>query len=181
MMNQGIQQRQQSEFHNRIARIQDPRNMSYIDPETGVVVPKRLNSGARQSAALSFPMALVVSIVFGVVGVLISRYVRFYILGLDDGQMNPDVAMAMDAALATSVVLALRGFVHMQGKMPLIAQGAAVIGAICLMHNAVWMYPDTFAMVFSQDYVAMVQETTSPQTVSFRGQAIPFGAIPTSL
>lgn len=183
MMQQSVQQRQAAEFHSRIARIQDPRNMSYLDPETGIVIPKKLNNSnaGLRGTFFGLPVALILSVLVGVLAVVISRYVRFALLGMDDAEANPDVALGMDLALGTAAILALKSFLKLEGRLQGVTQAIALVAAVGLLHNAVWMFPDTFATIYSADYVAMVQGTTEPNSLLFRGASIPLpgGAAPT--
>lgn len=163
-------QQQQAQFAARIARIKDPRNVSYTDPETGMIIPKRMvkqKKGALQGGL--YPVSILLAALLGMVGVLVSRYVRFHFLGMTDTDGNPDITMILDMAMGAAAAFALKELFRVSGKLAGMAQTAGIVAMVLVMHNFVWMFPDLFATVFSDGWVDMVTSSTRPNSIFFRG------------
>lgn len=168
-------QQQQEQFHARIARIKDPRNTAWKDPETGLVVPKHIRAGkaakpAPKRGIIGTPVSLVLALFCGALAVLVSRYVRFQLLGGEPGEMSPDIALGLDVMMGLAAAFIFRELFRLQGKLQTMAQLAGIILMIGAMHNLVWIFPDAFASIFSPDWVVTVRDGTQPNSLVFRGQ-----------
>ena len=174
-----MQQQQQQMFQARLARISDPKNIAWTDPETGMVIPKHIRNGkaamrngktnAPVRSNLGYPLSILIAGIVGALSVIASRYIRFHVLGQDPGDMDPDFALAMDAMMGGAVAFVFREMLKLQGKVQATAQMVGIGAMICLMHNFVWEYPQVFEQLFSTEWVQTVQAETSPQSIYFRG------------
>ncbi len=156
---------QMNEFNARIARINDPRNVSYYDAEMKLNVPKRvskeyINRKRVQKVGIA---ALVVSSVLGILayGAVQVASGRFGIL--------PGSEMVM-FGVAAILALILGG---MFSHKTMAHMGAQVMGVGLMMasaHNAVWMFPDAMTQVVSSAYVQDVQSKTTPNSIIVLGE-----------
>lgn len=118
-------------------------------------------SGTRRRTTL---MSLMLALMLGLMAVLLSQYANFHYLSahlpqpvLDQGRVV-DIALAATAALLLVVVFRKTSFAH------LLATTAGVVVMLAAMHNLVWVAPDTFAQLFSEDWVAGILSATEPNT-----------------
>jgi len=156
---------QLDEFSARLARISNPRNTSYYDPELGMNIPKRvskefINRKKLKKAGLS---ALIASLFLGALALMFSHLLccRFGLFTHEAPFLTYGVAGVF--ALVLGGVLRLKTVPHL---------GAQIAGAgamVASMHNLVWMFPEQFALIYSPEFVAMVHATTTAGSVTFLG------------
>ena len=166
---------QMDEFNARIARINDPRNAYYRDPETGINVPKRLSKSKILSAAQSHKPGLIsmgVSLVIGVICLMGARYVRFNYGAITETGTEAQTLMLMDFGLAAMMAFVVGGLLRHKTVRHMGSQMAGIAVMSVAMHNLVWMYPAEFAQVFSPSYVEQVKQVTAPQSLYLRGAII---------
>ena len=164
-------------FNARVRRIKDPRNQSYVDPETGILIPKRLsrkiiktnNAVNQQKAGLG---SVLLSVVLGLLCLFGARYIRIGLAEISDVGTDPSTLAAMDGGLAAIMAFIIGGILKHKSLTHMIAQvaGIAVMGVA--MHNLVWFFPAEFAQMFGPDYVQHVTEITAPLSLHFNGETI---------
>lgn len=152
-------------FQARLKRINDPRNVSYFDPELKMNVPKRVSKGSinRKHAKRIGSAALAAS---GAMGVL--AYIAVQVMSGRFGLLPSSELVLFGIAAFLAVVLG----VLMRHKT-LLHMGAQVMGVGLMMasaHNAVWMFPDAVSQVTSTAYVMQVQATTTPNSIMLLGE-----------
>jgi hypothetical protein len=159
-------------FQARVKNINNPRNNYYLDPETGMKIPKRvgrnqISANGKTPPATSF--GLIMGMILGVLCLMVARYLQIAFLDI-----KPSVPNALAVELAMSGVLAftIGGFVRQKTFKHMIAQMAGAALAAVTMHNAVWVAPDQFAMVFSQDFVDQILAATDPMSLNIAGNSI---------
>ena len=119
-------------FQARLKRINDPRNVSYYDPELKMNVPKQVSKGI-----INCKHAKRIGLAYIAVQVISGQF-----------------------GLLPSLELVLFGMAVVLGGLmrhkTLLHMGAQVMGVGLMMasaHNAVWMFPDAVSYVTSTAYV----------------------------
>lgn len=157
-------------FNARLARIQDPKNVSYFDQESGMNIPKRLSPTAvrKQTAKRTGLIGLVLSVLIGALSML-AVSATFFHIGLVD-QWYPALTIGIAAVLS----IFLTSVFTLKGLLPMIAQalglGAMVIG----MHNLILLFPNQFELIYSPKFVDMIQASTELRTALIMGQTYAF-------
>lgn len=159
---------QLDEFNARLARISNPRNTSYYDPDLGMNIPKRvskefINRKKLKKAGLS---ALIASLFLGALALMFS-----HLLCCRFGLFTHDTPF-MTYGVAGVITLVLGGMLRLKTMPHMGAQFAGAGAMIASMHNLVWMFPDQFALIYSPEFVSMVQATTTAGSVTFMGATI---------
>lgn len=165
-------------FKDRISRIQKPSNQSYRDPETGMMIPKRMSkkiikagaTGPRKASRIEVMM----SVMIGVFCVMGARYVRFQLAHIPDAGTAAETITVMDLGIAAVLAFILGAMLKHATLRHMVAQTAGIAVMIVAMHNLVWLFPSEFAQVYSQDYVEQVQALTSPQSLYLNGATLAF-------
>ena len=156
---------QLTEFNSRVARISKSGNNSYFDPELKMNIPKRVSKEYinRKKLKKAGASTLVVSLVIGAFALMLSHLLccRFGLFSHDAPEMIYGAAGI--TALIIGGLLRLKTMPHMG------AQIAGMGAMFATMHNLVWMFPEQFALVYSQEFVSMVQATTTAGSVTFMG------------
>lgn len=182
---------QHQEFLNRLGRVaRAPQNgVSMIGPAQSQNVGRnhrltqmlqRHKSQGVHGRPMGEPRLKVTQIIsyviaFGMGGMaaVIARALRYQISGQISGTMTPnaDFDLALDVLFAIVVAFVLREAVSLSAVKRMGAQCAGILLAMVTMHNVVHQMPDTFARLFSTQWVAHVMQTTEPGTLNFRGQS----------
>lgn len=169
----------QTSFSERLARIESGSYTHYVDPETGMQIPRRAKAprrkGPPKTEGLRHTLSFVAAMLAGALGILAARYVRYQYFGLADGAEGAmaDGLMVMDLIFGCIAAMMVKVLFRMGGKEFIVFQTAGALAALTLMHNLVWMYPEPFAEVFGPEWVEYTQSTTEPASVYFRGMTIP--------
>lgn len=150
------------DFNKRVKRIRSPRNNSYYDPDLGMHVPKKVsNEVIRRNAKekKSWFKGIFWSLVIGALGLMVGQAVRFRYFGLSE----PDnVTLFTDLLLALLFVLTMSAGFRYRRMRYRVAQ---VLGAGAILvagHNLILYYPDHLALIYSDEYVQIIRETTEP-------------------
>lgn len=163
---------QLDDFNARVKRISDPRNTSYRDPETGLQIPKRISKAEILRANLARKphlMGMVLAALVGAICLMTARYLRWHYLDMSDLGGEVDANLVTDLIIAAGVAIVLGSILRQKTWRHMTAQMAGIGIMVVAMHNLVWMYPEPFAQVYSQAWVDMVQQTTTPQSLALRG------------
>ncbi|MFT4699925.1 MAG: hypothetical protein ACI9ND_001778 [Yoonia sp.] len=158
-------------FQARVKNITDPKNTYYLDAETGMKIPKRvgrdqiLANGKTPPATVT---SMITAVILGVLCLIVARYLQIVFLDI-----NPSVPNALAVELAMSGVMAftIGGFVRQKMFKHLVSHMAGAVLAAMTMHNAVWIAPDQFAFVFSQDFVDQILAATNPMSLNIAGNS----------
>lgn len=156
-------------FNARIKRIKNPKKDYVVDPETGIKIPRRVTRDQIGKKPLPPIALLAMAGILGALCLLVARYLRMEVINV--APYFPD-GLVTEMALACMAAVVIGGFMRMRSFWTF---GAQVLGAlICAvtMHNAVWLAPDTFAMVFSQGYVDQILSITDPMSLHVNGTSI---------
>ncbi|WP_458790377.1 hypothetical protein [Yoonia sp. MH D7] len=152
-------------FQARVRKISDPRNISYYDPDLAMHIPKRLSKqviakvkGRRINAA-----SLLASLVLGALAYVLSQLLaaRFGMIYVDAPLVSLSCAMLL--AVMIGGLLNLKIMLHW---------GVQFFGIWLMslsLHNLVWLFPDTFKIAYSPEFVAAIQAGTTAASLTFLG------------
>lgn len=166
---------QLSYFKQRIERIEDPNNISYADPETGMNIPRRLSKAQIKGHNLGKKpgiLVMLLSCVLGAMTLIAARYVRFVLAEIPDIGTEAHTLLIMDFGLAALMAFLIGALIKHKTLRHMMAQAAGIAIMLVAMHNLVWMYPTEFAQVFPQAYVDQVIALTSPHSIYVVGETI---------
>jgi hypothetical protein len=159
-------------FQARIKNINNPRNSFYMDAETGMKIPKRVGrdqiaaKGKTPPATIS---SMMLSLVLGALCLIVARYFQITFLNI---QPSVPHALAYELMMAAAAAFTLGGFIKQKSLKHMVCHVAGAAFAAVTMHNAVWMAPDQFAMVFSQPFVDQILAATNPMSLNIAGTSI---------
>jgi hypothetical protein len=147
------------DFNARIARIAAGTGSSKSTIFVGLdevyqITYRRRGSNAGPAAALGstlMPVFIAMAMGLGVLAFGLATWIRFQMMGQGAGVSDPMTEMGVQA-------------------------GAAIMAVATMFfyHNAVHIFPDTFAQMFSQSWVDLVQATTKPQSIVWQGRSFTF-------
>ena len=159
-------------FQARLKSINNPRNTSYLDLETGMNIPKRVGRDTIRAKGETPPasvLGMMMALLLGGICLIVARY--FQITFLD---IRPSVphALAYELGMAAVMAFVIGGFVKQKTFKHMVCQVAGAAFAAMTMHNAVWIAPDQFAMVFTQGFVDQILAATDPMSLNVAGNSI---------
>lgn len=158
---------QKERFAERLARIDS--GSSYVAP--GLVYtlkgaknrPVHLTGTTVQNAR--YPLSLAGAFVLGLVAVLIGQFVRVSLIGFGEQDHTSLFVASADLLMASAIIFALKNLFHMPTKELLMAQTVGMILMFVLMHNLVHLAPFPFELLFSKEWVEMIEDTTGLWTI----------------
>lgn len=159
-------------FQARVKSIQNPRNTYYVDPETGMKIPKRVGHDVIRANGKTPPATttgMLMAVVLGSLCLIVARYLQIAFLNIQPVVPN---ALLMELGLAAAMAFTIGGFVRQKTFKHMICHVAGAAFAAVTMHNAVWLAPDQFAMVFSQSFVDQILAATDPMSLNIAGNSI---------
>ena len=159
-------------FQARIKSINNPRNTYYVDPETGMRVPKRVGRDVIAANGKVKPVttsSMMMAMILGSLCLIVARYFQITFL---DIQPSVPHALAYELGMAAAIAFTLGGFVRQKSLKHMICHLAGAAFAAMTMHNAVWLAPEEFALVFSQDFVDQIIAATDPMSLNLAGNII---------
>lgn len=121
-------------------------------------------------------LGLPISFAMGVIGVALAWYgIFFYTGGGTATHLTPDARLAMGivAGLAVAAVLLVRLFISSSLTAHSLMQGMGVIVGVALLHNVVHLYPEQWAMFFSDGWVRELTGITQSRSIMLPGVTIP--------
>ncbi len=166
---------QQAYFKDRIARIEDPKNISYLDPETGMNIPRKMSvAQIKAQSVVKSPglLVLLLSCVLGAMALVAARYVRFVLAEIPEIGTAANTLVIMDFGIAALMAFVIGALIKHKSLRHMMAQATGIALMLVAMHNLVWMYPSEFAQVFPQAYVDQVIALTSPKSIYVAGETI---------
>lgn len=116
-----------------------------------------------------YPVGMMLALLAGLVSVVAARYAQFHLLSDNIGDLAPDIILAGEFIMASSVGMVLRIAMAVQGKDKLMAQTVGVWAGIVGLHNVVHKMPDLFTTLFSSEWVGAVMASAPFQSIVFRG------------
>lgn len=167
---------QLTNFEARLRRIKDPKNISWHDPETGMNIPRYVSRAAIKSSAQDIkkigPMAILLSVLLGIVCLMAGRFARYHFAGMDGSGYAPEVILGADIGLGL-IVAVIAGTVLGLGRGKLqIAQLVGILLMAVSMHNLVWAFPEEATQLYGPDFVAETLADTQPRSIMLRGTVI---------
>jgi len=169
--------KQLNQFSDRLKRIEDPRNIAYKDPETGMAIPRRLSIGQIKEHNFGEKVsvfAVILSVIIGALSMIGARYVRFVGGGIPEVGTEPQTLLLMDFGIAAVLAMVVGGMIGHKQLRHMNAQFLGIAVMLVAMHNLVWAFPDQVAQVFPQSYIAQVQSVTAPMSLSLLGNTYTF-------
>jgi predicted DNA-binding transcriptional regulator len=172
---------QQSEFAARIARIEQGIGSSKttlyvgLDETYAVKYRQRGQSGKFQMAHnAAYPLTILLAFAVGVLSNAIARLAAFLSQGLPDGGTNLDYLMMMDFVTAMMLSLVIGACLGMNIRNFMAARSLGIVAGMLGLHNAVHLWPDLFARVYSTPWVGYILSTTEPRSLLWRGVSFVF-------
>jgi hypothetical protein len=151
-------------FQDRIKRINDPKNVSYHDPDLKMNIPKRVSRVFinRDRKAVVGVVGLLVS---GAIGAL--AYVAVQVMSGRFGLLPSSELVMFGAAAFLAIVLG--GLLRQKTMTHMSAQVLGVGLMVVSAHNAVWMFPNAVSQITSSAYVTQVRAKTTPNSLILLG------------
>ena len=170
------------DFNARIARIAAGTGSTKSTIFVGLdeVYQVTYRRGGKQAGPVAavgnvlMPMFLFMAVALGALSFGIATWIRFQMQGQGAGVPDPMTEMAIQAAAALAVVFVISRAIPFRARMVKSMMMVSAVGTMFLYHNAVHIFPDVFAQVFSPGWVELVQATTQPQSVVWQGQSFTF-------
>ncbi|MDQ2093016.1 hypothetical protein [Rhodalgimonas zhirmunskyi] len=137
-------------------------------------------AAAKRSGPLDMLIGLPLSFAMGVIGVVLAWYGIFFYTGGGTASMlasDSMMAMGLVAGVAVAAVLLLRLLLSSSLTAHSLVQGLGVIAGVALLHNAVHLFPDHWAMIFSDGWVSQVRGLTQAHTILLPGLSIPIDTL----
>ncbi len=150
------------DFQARLNRVADARAPIDANKVDVPVIPDWKEN-------FKYPAAIVGAALVGMLAVLISRYVRFQLLGGSLAGEDADITMMIDGCIAAACSFALFGMMRFSGPEFKAAQSVGIAIVILCMHNLVHAMPSVFKVAFSQEWTENVVAYTEPNSILFRG------------
>jgi len=149
-------------FQNRIERLAEKHAPAAAARAQVQVIP-------HWSENFMYPLSLIGAALVGMLAVVLSRYVRFHLLGGSLAGDDADIAMLMDGALAAGCSFLLFTVLRFGGAAHKAAQTFGIAAMILVMHNFVHWMPKAFDLTFSPKWTSEVIAMTEPNSLLFRG------------
>lgn len=149
-------------FRDRLNRVAEARAPAEANKVVVPVIPDWKEN-------FKYPAAIFGAALVGMLAVLISRYVRFQLLGGSLAGEDADITMMIDGAIAAVCSFALFGMMRFSGPEFKAAQSVGIAVMILGMHNLVHAAPTVFNLTFSKNWTDEVVAYTEPNSILFRG------------
>ncbi len=161
----------QKDFQRRIKRINNPRNTSYYDPELNMEVPKHTSQETIRKDAKRRKMSfgkMIVSLLIGATAIIIAQALRVRYLEMTEvSQMT----LATDLLFGLFFLLLISALMRHRKGLLRLAQVAGALAMLVGGHNLMWAYPKELAIIYSTEYVQIVQARTQPMTLQLHETA----------
>jgi len=161
---------QLTDFNSRVVRISKSGNTSYYDPELGMNIPKRVSKEFinRKKTKQAGGSSIVVSLLLGAVCLMLS-----YLICLRLDLINHDAPMLV-YGIAGILAIVLGGMFRLKSLTDMGAQFVGVGAMMVGMHNLIWAFPEPFAVIYSPEFVDIIQATTTANSIAFMGMTYMF-------
>lgn len=170
-----------TQFQERLQRIAagGPNTMSQVyvgPPETSRSARGgKVSGGPDILDSVLYPMSIIGAFMVGVFAVVLTRFIRFHMMGGELTGENADIWMIFDSILAIGIVISLRSVFRSGGKALEMAKAVGVVFMLLGMHNIVHLAPGLFGSVFSPQWTSQVIAGTEPGSILFRGVSYGMG------
>ncbi|MFQ6548609.1 hypothetical protein AADZ90_011670 [Aestuariibius sp. 2305UL40-4] len=156
---------QQKIFNDRVKRINNPRNKTWTDPETGIKMHKHRRKGAIAGSDRVKP-----SPIMAVVAALLAFAVTFYLSVNTFSEalagLSPEIALGVSLGAPIVVLIALRWLFAQGGIGSFLFQVVLIVALSFTIHNAVHVVPQEYlTKVFPEEWVATMQADTEFRSV----------------
>ena len=160
----------QDDFQARLARI----NTGQTTVANNVQVPKRreyvqLTRGQEIRENAKYPLSIVGAFFLGGLAILIGRYARFHLMGVDVVGADLMTSTMIDLGFAAGIAFVIRSALDFEEPVHLDAKSMGITATVATMHNAVHADPGLWATVFSEEWVSTVTTITQPNSIYFGG------------
>jgi uncharacterized membrane protein (UPF0136 family) len=170
------------DFNARVARISAGTGSSKSTIFVGLdeayqVTYRRRGKAAGPVAAVGntlMSVFFVIAVGLGALAFGIATWIRFQLMGQGAGVPDPMTEMAIQAGAALAVAFIIARAVPFRARMLKIVMAISAVCTMFVYHNAVHIFPDTFAQVFSQSWVDLVRATTKPLSIVWQGRSFTF-------
>jgi hypothetical protein len=161
---------QLTDFNSRVVRISKSGNTSYYDPELGMNIPKRVSKEFinRKKTKQAGGSSIVVSLLLGAVCLMLS-----YLICLRLDLINHDAPMLV-YGIAGILAIVLGGMFRLKSMTDMGAQFVGVGAMMVGMHNLIWAFPEPFAVIYSPEFVDIIQATTTANSIAFMSMTYMF-------
>lgn len=171
----------QVDFQDRIARLNDKHGTATPTPVSTENMVRAVEKRSRNFETsedtlvgrLAYPLSFVMAFFFGVLSVFLGRFAFAHLGGpMQDGDAT--TLYIIDLALAGAMAFALNVALKSGEKEKQSVSMAGVFASVSLMHNLIWMFPDTSAVIYGQEWVDALMGRSVPNSFYFQGEYIPF-------
>ncbi len=168
----------QNDFALRLERIASASRARtqrvFVGEDESYVVPrhewKHKASGATTALGNAmYPLSLVLAVVVGIVAHGVTMVARYYIDGLPDWNANPNIEMFKQLVMAYVLAMVVGYLIGLRSSTLTALKVLGCALGVLAFHNAVHMYPDLFAKLTSQLWVAQMIAHTKAHSLLFRG------------
>lgn len=132
----------------------------------------KLTGGLMENAV--YPLSLIGAFFLGLLAVFFSRFARVHLLGGADPESDMMLALVADGAMAMALGFMFKQGFKVEGKEWVAAQTFGVSVMVASMHNLVHLFPYTFALIFTPEWVELVLSYTELRSLQIGGRAFPF-------
>jgi hypothetical protein len=171
----------QTDFAARIARIEQGIGSSKttiyvgLDETYAVKYRQRGQSGKFQMAHnAAYPLTILLAFGVGILSNAIARLAAFLSQGVPDAATNFDYQMMMDFVTAMMLSLVIGACLGMNIRNFMAARSLGIVAGMLGLHNAVHLWPDLFAKVYTTPWVGYILSTTEPRSLLWRGVSFVF-------
>ena len=154
---------QRDEFNLHVTQISNPRNTSYYDPELGMNIPKRVSKEFinRKKTKQAGGSGIVISLLLGAVFLMLS-----YLICLRLDLINQDAPMLV-YGISGILAIVLGGMFRLKSMADMGAQIVGVGAIVVGMHNLIWAFLEPFAVIYSPEFLDIIQATTTANSIAF--------------
>lgn len=151
-------------FQQRLARISQDR-----EDRSREAAPMR----QAERSFLAIPATLIAAAAIGALTLFLARYLGYHLALGAMMDNRAEFMLLTDIAIATAAGLFIKGVLHLRAPYYRVVQTLGALAVAGLLHNAVHVMPAPFAVLFSQDWVDNVVETTEVNTLNYAGLSMP--------
>ncbi len=156
---------QQKIFNDRVKRINNPRNKTWTDPETGIKMHKHRRKGAIAGSDRVKPSPIMM-IFTGLLAFAVPFYFATTMFNEQLAALTPEMALGASLGAPLVALIALRWLFAQGGFGSFLFQVVLIVALSFTIHNAVHVVPlEYLTMVFSEEWVATMQAETEFRSV----------------
>ncbi|MFT4782307.1 MAG: hypothetical protein ACI9IV_000033 [Paracoccaceae bacterium] len=116
----------------------------------------------------TYPLSILLAFCLGMLTVVIARYVRFQLFGVETQGAEPVVDhLLMDAAMSIALSFVIGQISNLRAPALMSAKGLGIAVCGLTMHMAVHRFPGLWGAMFSPDWVEGVKRATQANSILF--------------